>query len=361
MKDLKIKRPSFEVSNKEENKILGRYVIKPLERGYGDTLGTALRRTLLASIPGAAITCVKIDGVTHEFSTIEGVYEDVVKIVLNLKKVVIKVDSEDDNYEQVLTLVEYGPKKVTAGDFGIVNGLEIINPDLHLATLEDGAKLSMEVIVNRGAGYVSFESNKSHLTIDGHQRETGYFAIDSLFAPVTRVAYHVEKLMDDEDELVIEVETNGTVLPKDALGNAAKILSDYLNVIVSLSEIAKSRNFLEDEKKDTEKDDVIDKNMPVGDFLDLVTKSANALQRENIRTIGDLIQLSEREVSKIPGIGVVLFKEISARLKEKGLSLAPDIEEQESANEELKDSENLEEEDSTEVAENEATNEEGEE
>jgi DNA-directed RNA polymerase subunit alpha len=324
MKDLKIKRPSFEVSNKEENKILGRYVIKPLERGYGDTLGTALRRTLLASIPGAAITCVKIDGVTHEFSTIDGVYEDVVKIVLNLKKVVIKVDSEDDNYEQVLTLVQYGPKNVTAADFSVVNGLEIINPDLHIATLEDGAKLAMEVVVNRGAGYVSFESNKSHLIHEGHHRETGYFSIDSLFAPVTRVAYHVEKLMDDEDELVIEVETNGTVLPKDALGNAAKILSDYLNVIVSLSESAQNRNFLEEEHTQVEKEESIDKNTPVGDFLDLVTKAANALQRENIRTIGDLIKLSEREVSKIPGIGATLFREINARLKEKGLSLAPD-------------------------------------
>jgi DNA-directed RNA polymerase subunit alpha len=326
MKDLKIKRPTFEVSNKKEDKILGSYTIKPLERGYGDTLGTALRRTLLASIPGAAITCIRIDGVTHEFSTIDGVYEDVVKIVLNLKKVIIKVDSENDDFEQVLVINAYGPKNVTAGDFEAVNGVEIINPDLHIATLESDAHFHLEAVVNRGAGYVSFESNKSHLIVDGHHRETGFFAIDSLFAPVTRVAYRVEKLMDDEDELILDVETNGTVLPKDALGNAAKILSDYLNVIVSLSESASNRSFVEEEVKVPERQSGINLNTPVGEFLDLVTKAANALQRENIKTIGDLILLSEREVSKISGIGVTLFKDIKERLNEKGLSLAPDRE-----------------------------------
>ena len=322
MKDLKIKRPSFFITDTRQNKTIEKFVIKPLDRGYGDTLGTALRRTLLASIPGAAITCVRIDNATHEFVTLEGVFEDVPRIVLNLKKILIRVDSEDDNYEQILTLNEYGPKDVLASDFSKVNGLEIINPDLHIATLASGAKLSMEVVVNRGSGFNLDEFNRRHLTVGNYKREAGYFAIDSIFAPVIRVSYTVERLMEDEEELQLEVETNGTVEPKEALANAAKILAEYFESIVAISEKASLRTYIVDDQPVEEPIANAVLGKQINEYLDLKNKASNCLHKAAIFTVGELVLLTENEVRKIPGIGEGLLKEIKKELENKGLALA---------------------------------------
>ncbi|CDR31416.1 DNA-directed RNA polymerase subunit alpha [Acholeplasma oculi] len=309
MKDLKFEKPTSVEEISEEGKI-GRFLVRPLERGYGITLGNALRRVLLSSLPGAAIVNVKIDGVEHEFSTISGVYEDVMGIVLNLKKVVFSVDSQDPHYEQKLELYAEGPTTVTAGDFNLVEGLEVINKDQVIATLAEGAKLNMIVTVRRGIGYVPADQNKQY-----SKYELNVIPIDALYTPVERVIYNVEKTRGDLDELTIEIETNGSILAKEALALASKMLVDYFQVMVSLSEDAGNYDFI----REVEEEPASKKSDTKIEQLDLSVRLFNSLKRSGITTVGELMKLSEEEVMRLRSLGRKSFKELKEKLAEHGL------------------------------------------
>ncbi len=309
MKELKFEKPTaVEEVSVDGNK--GRFVIKPLERGYGITLGNALRRVLLSSLPGAAIVNIKLDGVEHEFSTMEGIYEDVMGIVLNLKKVIFQVESKDPDFEQKLELYAVGGGKVTAADFNHVDGVEIINPDQLIATLSDTGRLSMEVTVRRGVGYVNAEKNKVF-----SKNEKSVIPIDSIFTPVSRVSYHVEKTRGDADELQLEIETNGAIGAKDALALASKMLIDYFSVIVQISEQASSTDFIfEQEEEPTNKK----LEMKI-EQLDLSVRLFNSLKRSGIYTVAQIIRLTEEDVMRFRSLGRKSFKELKEKLAEHGL------------------------------------------
>jgi len=301
---------SVEEISKDGNKT--RFVIKPLERGYGTTIGNALRRVLLSSMPGAAIVNVEIDGVQHEFTTIPGVFEDVMGIILNLKEVIISVDSDDVDFEQKLYLNVQGPKVVTAGDFERVTGVNIINPDLIIANLNEVGSLSMVVTVRRGVGYVSADENKIH---SGNQ--VGLIAIDSLYSPILRVAYLIEKTRGDDDELTLEVETNGAIEAKDAIAMAAKILIDHFDIIVQISERAGQIEFIKEEGEDEENQAHLMKI----EELDMSVRLFNALKRAGISTVGGLLKMREEEIIKIRNLGRKSMKELKECLAEHNLEL----------------------------------------
>ncbi|HPX71854.1 MAG TPA: DNA-directed RNA polymerase subunit alpha [Acholeplasmataceae bacterium] len=301
---------SVEEISKDGNK--ARFVIKPLERGYGTTIGNALRRVLLSSMPGAAIVNVEIDGVQHEFTTIPGVFEDVMGIILNLKEVIISVDSDDVDFEQKLYLNVQGPKVVTAGDFERVTGVNIINPDLIIANLNEVGSLSMVVTVRRGVGYVSADENKIH---SGNQ--VGLIAIDSLYSPILRVAYSIEKTRGDDDELTLEVETNGAIEAKDAIAMAAKILIDHFDIIVQISERAGQIEFIKEEEEDEENQAHLMKI----EELDMSVRLFNALKRAGISTVGGLLKMREEEIIKIRNLGRKSMKELKECLAEHNLEL----------------------------------------
>jgi DNA-directed RNA polymerase subunit alpha len=301
---------SVEEISKDGNK--ARFTIKPLERGYGTTIGNALRRVLLSSMPGAAIVNVEIDGVQHEFSTIPGVYEDVMGIILNLKEVIINVDSDDVDFEQKLYLNVQGPAVVTAGDFEKVTGVTIVNPDLIIANVNEVGSLSMVVTVRRGVGYVSADENKIH---SGNQ--VGLIAIDSLYSPILRVAYSIEKTRGDDDELTLEVETNGAIEAKDAIAMAAKILIDHFEIIVQISERAGQIEFIKEEEEDEENQVY---NMKIEE-LDMSVRLFNAIKRAGISTVGGLLKLREEEIIKIRNLGRKSLKELKECLAEHNLEL----------------------------------------
>ena len=309
MKELKFEKPTaVEEVSVDGNK--GRFVIRPLERGYGITLGNALRRILLSSLPGAAIVNIKIDGVEHEFSTMEGVYEDVMGIVLNLKKVIFAVDSKEPDFEQKLELYAVGAGKVTAADFNHVDGVEVINPDQLIANLSDTGRLSMEVTVRRGVGYVNADKNKVF-----SKNEKSIIPIDSIFTPVSRVSYHVEKTRGDADELTLDIETNGAIVAKEALALASKMMIDYLSVIVEISEQAASTDFIfEQEEEPTNKK----LEMKI-EQLDLSVRLFNSLKRSGIYTVAQIIRLTEEDVMRFRSLGRKSFKELKEKLAEHGL------------------------------------------
>jgi len=311
MRDLLFELPtSVDEISKDGNK--ARFVIKPLQRGYGTTIGNALRRVLLSSMPGAAIVNVEIDGVQHEFTTIPGVYEDVMGIILNLKEVIISVDSEDVDFEQKLYLNMQGPAVVTAGDFEKVTGVNIINPDLIIANLNEVGSLSMVVTVRRGVGYVSADENKM---FSGNQ--VGLIAIDSLYSPILRVAYSIEKTRGDDDELTLEVETNGAIEAKDAIAMAAKILIDHFDIIVQISEKAGQIEFIKEEEEDEENQAHLMKI----EELDMSVRLFNALKRAGISTVGGLLKMREEEIIKIRNLGRKSLKELKECLAEHNLEL----------------------------------------
>lgn len=309
MKDLKFEKPTaVEELSVDGNK--GRFVIRPLERGYGITLGNALRRVLLSSLPGAAIVNIKIDGIEHEFSTMEGLYEDVMGIVLNLKKVIFAVDSTESDFEQKLELYAVGAGKVTAADFNHVDGVEIINPEQVIANLSDAGRLSMEVTIRRGVGYVNAEKNKVY-----SRNEKSVIPIDSIYTPVSRVSYHVEKTRGDADELTLDIETNGAIQAKEALALASKMLIDYLDVIVQISEQAVSTDFIfEQEEEPTNKK----LEMKI-EQLDLSVRLFNSLKRSGIYTVAQIIRLTEEDVMRFRSLGRKSFKELKEKLSEHGL------------------------------------------
>jgi DNA-directed RNA polymerase subunit alpha len=297
----------------------GKFVAKPLERGYGITLGNSLRRVLLSSINGAAIVGVRIAGVEHEFSTVPGVKEDVTDIILNLKQVSLRYLGESD---AIMRLEATGPKIVKAGDIESSGEVEILNPEQTVAVLDAGAKLSMEMIVRHGRGYVSAEFNRSE------DLPVGTIAIDSIFAPVRRVSYQVSNArvgqMTDYDKLTIEIWTNGAVRPDDALAYAAKILKEQLTIFVNFDETEESS--LKSGEERLGKGAALNENLfKTVDSLELSVRAANCLENANIKYIGELVTKSEQEMLKTKNFGRKSLNEIKDILSEMGLSLGMKI------------------------------------
>jgi len=301
----------------EISKTRAKVTLEPLERGFGHTLGNTLRRILLSSMPGCAVVEVQIDGVLHEYSAMEGVQEDVIEVLLNLKGLAVRMHGTD---EARLTLTKTGPGVVKASDIELPADVELVNPDYHLATLTEGGKLSMEIKVARGRGYEPADSRRSE---EDETRPIGVLQLDSTYSPVYRVAYAVEaarvEQRTDLDKLVIDLETNGTIDPEEAIRRAATILQQQLSVFVDLEG--------QSEPVREEKEDEVDPTLvrPVDD-LELTVRSANCLKAENIYYIGDLIQRTEVELLKTPNLGKKSLTEIKDVLASRGLSLGMRLE-----------------------------------
>ncbi|HEW1832140.1 TPA: DNA-directed RNA polymerase subunit alpha [Streptococcus pneumoniae] len=296
----------------DENKDYGKFVIEPLERGYGTTLGNSLRRVLLASLPGAAVTSINIDGVLHEFDTVPGVREDVMQIILNIKGIAVKSYVED---EKIIELDVEGPAEVTAGDILTDSDIEIVNPDHYLFTIGEGSSLKATMTVNSGRGYVPADENKKD------DAPVGTLAVDSIYTPVTKVNYQVEPARvgsnDGFDKLTLEILTNGTIIPEDALGLSARILTEHLDLFTNLTEIAKSTEVMKE--ADTESDDrILDRTI---EELDLSVRSYNCLKRAGINTVHDLTEKSEAEMMKVRNLGRKSLEEVKLKLIDLGLGL----------------------------------------
>ncbi|HES9762001.1 TPA: DNA-directed RNA polymerase subunit alpha [Streptococcus pneumoniae] len=296
----------------DENKDYGKFVIEPLERGYGTTLGNSLRRVLLASLPGAAVTSINIDGVLHEFDTVPGVREDVMQIILNIKGIAVKSYVED---EKIIELDVEGPAEVTAGDILTDSDIEIVNPDHYLFTIGEGSSLKATMTVNSGRGYVPADENKKD------NAPVGTLAVDSIYTPVTKVNYQVEPARvgsnDGFDKLTLEILTNGTIIPEDALGLSARILTEHLDLFTNLTEIAKSTEVMKE--ADTESDDrILDRTI---EELDLSVRSYNCLKRAGISTVHDLTEKSEAEMMKVRNLGRKSLEEVKLKLIDLGLGL----------------------------------------
>ena len=308
-----IEKPSITSADMSEDGSHGTFVLEPLERGYGTTLGNSLRRVLLSSLTGYAITSVKIDGVLHEFSTIEGVKEDVTEIVLNLKSVILKIHG---NGPKTMYLDVTNATEITAGDIQTDSEVEILNPDLHIATLSPEAHVVMELTAGNGRGYVSAERNKAILN-----PPIGVIAIDSIYTPVNKVNYTVENTrvgdITDFDKLTLEVWTNGTLTAKDAVSLAAKILTEHLNLFVDLSEEASNVEVMVVKDTDGNKQTL---EMTVEE-LDLSVRSFNCLKRANIHKVGDLIEKSEDDMMKVRNLGKKALDEVVAKHAQFGLTL----------------------------------------
>ena len=309
-------RPNVEIVEISDDKKYGKFVVEPLERGYGITLGNSLRRIMLSSLPGSAVSQVKIDGVLHEFSSIPGVKEDVTEIILNIKNLAIKNNSESD--EPKTAYIEFtGDGVVKAADIQVDSDIEILNPDLTIATLSGGpsSKLYMELTITKGRGYISADKNKNdNLPI-------GVIAIDSIYTPVERVNLTVENTrvgqVTDFDKLTLYVYTNGTLEPDEAVSLAAKVLSEHLSLFIDLSESAKLVDVMV-EKDEDEIEKAIVMNI---DELELSVRSYNCLKRANINTVGELINKSEDDMMKVRNLGRKSLDEVINKLKDLGLSL----------------------------------------
>ena len=296
----------------DENKDYGKFVIEPLERGYGTTLGNSLRRVLLASLPGAAVTSINIEGVLHEFDTVPGVREDVMQIILNIKGIAVKSYVED---EKIIELDVEGPAEITAGDILTDSDIEIVNPDHYLFTIGEGSSLKATMTVNSGRGYVPADENKKD------NAPVGTLAVDSIYTPVTKVNYQVEPARvgsnDGFDKLTLEILTNGTIIPEDALGLSARILTEHLDLFTNLTEIAKSTEVMKE--ADTESDDrILDWTI---EELDLSVRSYNCLKRAGINTVHDLTEKSEAEMMKVRNLGRKSLEEVKLKLIDLGLGL----------------------------------------
>ena len=310
-------RPNIEVSEISEDKKYGKFVVKPLERGYGITLGNSLRRIMLSSLPGAAVSQIKIEGVLHEFSSIPGVKEDVSEIIMNIKSLAIKNNSETN--EAKTAYIEFeGEGVVRASDIQYDQDIEILNPDLVIATLSGkDTKLYMELTITRGRGYVSADKNKHE------DLPIGVIAIDSIYTPVERVNVTVENTRvgqsTDFDKLTLDVYTNGTLAPDEAVSLAAKVLSEHLNLFIDLSENAKTAEVMV-EKEDDEKEKVLEMSI---DELELSVRSYNCLKRAGINTVEELTNKTSEDMMKVRNLGRKSLEEVLAKLKELGLQLNP--------------------------------------
>ena len=309
-------KPRIEISEISDDKRYGRFVVEPLERGYGTTLGNSLRRIMLSSLPGAAVSQVKIDGVLHEFSSIPGVKEDVTEIIMNIKNLAIKNNSTTN--ESKIAYIEFsGEGVVTAGDIQVDQDIEILNPDLVIAHLNGGAdsKLYMELTITKGRGYVSADKNKNP------DLPIGVIAIDSIYTPVERVNLSIQNTrvgqITDYDKLTLDVYTNGTLAPDEAVSLAAKVLSEHLNLFIDLSENAKTAEVMI-EKEDNAKEKVLEKNI---DELELSVRSYNCLKRAGINTVEELTNRTPEDMMKVRNLGRKSLEEVLAKLKELGLQL----------------------------------------
>lgn len=299
----------------DENKDYGVFVVEPLERGYGTTLGNSLRRVLLASLPGAAVTSINIEGVLHEFDTVPGVCEDVMQIILNVKGIAVKSYVQD---EKIIELDVEGPAEVTAGDILTDSDIEIVNPDHYLFTIGEGASLKATLTVNSGRGYVPADQNKKD------DAPVGTLAVDSIYTPVTKVNYQVEPARvgsnDGFDKLTLEILTNGTIIPEDALGLSARILTEHLNLFTNLTEIAIATDVMKE--VDTTSDDrILERTI---EELDLSVRSYNCLKRAGINTVYDLTEKSEAEMMKVRNLGRKSLEEVKIKLADLGLGLKND-------------------------------------
>lgn len=311
-------KPRIEIAEMAQDGSYGRFVVEPLERGYGTTLGNSLRRILLSSLPGSAVSNVKIDGVLHEFSVIPGVKEDVTEIILNLKCLAIKNTSEGNESKVAYIDVE-GEGEVTAKDIKADSDIEILNPDLHIATLSGGpnSKLYMEITISNGRGYVGADKNKKE------DQPIGMLPVDSIFTPVTRVNFLVENTrvgqITDYDKLTLEVWTNGTIAPDEAVSYGAKLLNEHLALFIDLSDNAKNTEILV-EKEEGKKEKVLEMSI---EELDLSVRSYNCLKRAGINTVEDLACKTEEEMMKVRNLGKKSLEEVLNKLAELGLALRP--------------------------------------
>ncbi|HIW81830.1 MAG TPA: DNA-directed RNA polymerase subunit alpha [Candidatus Acetatifactor stercoripullorum] len=310
-------RPNIEVAEISEDKKYGKFVVEPLERGYGITLGNSLRRIMLSSLPGAAVSQVKIEGVLHEFSSIPGVKEDVTEIIMNIKSLAIKNNS--DTNEAKTAYIEFeGEGIVHASDIQADQDIEILNPDLVIATLSGkDTKLYMELTITKGRGYVSSDKNKQE------DLPIGVIAIDSIYTPVERVNVTVENTrvgqITDFDKLTLDVYTNGTLVPDEAVSLAAKVLSEHLSLFIDLSESAQKAEVMT-EKEDDEKEKVLEMSI---DELELSVRSYNCLKRAGINTVEELTNKTSEDMMKVRNLGRKSLEEVLAKLKELGLQLNP--------------------------------------
>ncbi|MCD8106599.1 MAG: DNA-directed RNA polymerase subunit alpha [Oscillospiraceae bacterium] len=310
----KIEKPDINIVDLKSNGTYGKFVLEPLERGYGTTIGNSLRRVLLSSLPGVAVTSVKIDGVQHEFSTVPGVREDVAEIILNLKGLTAKLYC--DGPKTVYVEAE-GEREVTAGDIKTDSEVEILVPDMHIASLSEGAKLYMEITLDRGRGYVSAEKNKTYMV----NAPIGVIAVDSIYTPVLKVNYSVENTrvgqITDFDKLTLEVWTDGVISAKEAVSMAAKLLNEHLNLFVNLSEETIVDEIMT-EKENKTKDKVLEMTI---EELDLSVRSFNCLKRAGINTVSDLAEKTEEEMMKVRNLGKKSFEEVKTRLASLGVEM----------------------------------------
>ena len=311
---IEIERPKIKIEEVSENGTYGRFVVEPLERGFGTTLGNSLRRVLLSSLPGVAVKSVKIDGVVHEFSTLPGVKEDVTEIILNIKGLVAKLYGDGP---KTIEIAAEGPCEVTAESIKADSEVEILNPELHIATLGEGAKLGMELTLDKGRGYISNERNKQEMP----EGIVGEIAVDSIYTPVLKVNFSVESTRVgqsiDYDKLTLEVWTNGVINAQEAVSMAAKILTDHLNQFVDLSDKGKSTEIMV-EKDDDGKEKALEMTI---EELDLSVRSFNCLKRAGINTVEDLINKTEEDMMKVRNLGRKSLEEVVWKLASLGFSL----------------------------------------
>lgn len=311
---LKFEKPNYKVKEYIESNHYGKFEIEPLERGFGTTLGNALRRVMLSSLPGDAITSVKIDGVAHEFQKIDGVIEDVTAIVLNLKNVVIKNHAKDDT--KILRLKANTAGVVTAGDIEKDADIEILNPEQPILTLAEGGSINMEMTVGTGRGYVRAEENKKMLV----DAKLGVIAIDSLYSPIERINYEVENARvgqnNNYDKLIVEIWTNGAISPEEAIALASRILIEHLEILTDLNEIADETGLMTSVAEDPNQK-ALETSI---DDLDLSVRAYNCLKRAGILTLHDLVDRTENEMMKIRNLGKKSLKEVIDKVKNMGLS-----------------------------------------
>ena len=316
---LKFEKPDYKVKEYIESESYGKFEIEPLERGFGTTLGNALRRVMLSSLPGDAITSVKIDGVAHEFQKIDGVIEDVTAIVLNLKSIVIKNHSDDYNY--ILRLSSDKAGELYARDIETDADIEILNPDKLICTLAEGGKINMEMTISNGRGYNRAEENKE---LYGDNVKQNTIFIDSLYSPIERINYEVESARvgqdNNYDKLILEVWTNGSITPEESVALASRILIEHFNILADLNEIADETGLMSSKAEDPNQK-ALETSI---DDLDLSVRAYNCLKRAGILTLHDLVDKSENEMMKIRNLGKKSLKEVIDKVKSMGLSFRDD-------------------------------------
>ena len=309
-----IEKPKIETADVSDDGNYGKFVVAPLERGFGTTLGNSLRRVLLSSLPGVAPTSIKIDGVVHEFSTVPGVKEDVTEIVLNIKNLTAKLHCDGP---KTVEICAEGPCEVTADSIKCDSEVEILNPDLHIATLGEGAKLYMEITLDKGRGYVPSDRNKQNMTAN----VIGDIPVDSIYTPVYRVNFNVENARVgqriDYDKLTLEVWTNGVITAQEAVSLAAKFLTEHLNLFVNLSDKGSNAEIMV-EKDDQDKEKVLEMTI---EELDLSVRSFNCLKRAGINTVGDLVNKSEEDMMKVRNLGRKSLEEVIWKMASLGYNL----------------------------------------